>query len=272
MRVFCELLGNSLDIQRRPERIISLASGLTETVAELGAMQRLIGVSPYCHRYVHGLVAPVVGDYLVADTEVLRALKPDLILLTGGIQMKLAKHLADADLPAYALPLPSSRFGILENIITVGALIGELLIARSLADRLNARAASLQARAPATRPRVYVELWFGRHVRMVGGRCFVHDLIELAGGDNIFAANPDGYLPLDPAAVTAAQPHYAVFFSEPEYPVSAASLLAERGWNGLFSKGILECGVQKGRNLIHDGPSYFDTATWLFSQLHNTVN
>jgi ABC-type Fe3+-hydroxamate transport system substrate-binding protein len=269
MRLVCELLGNSLELPACPRRIISLVSSATETIVELGGGDRVIGVSPYCHRYVPELAAPVVGEYVTADIEALRALQPDLILLTTGIQAQLAQRLANAGLPAYALPLPASRFGILENIVTTGALIGELPAARALANRLAAAAETLMAQTPAVRPRVYTELWCGKYPRMVGGRCFVHDLIELAGGDNIFATNPGGYLPLDLPSVAASHPQTAIFFSEPEYPVSAAVLLTERGWNGLFSERVIECGVEKGRNLIHDGPSYFATAAWLRTQLHN---
>jgi len=271
MRVICELLGNSFELPSRPCRIISLVRSATKTMTELGCAERVVDVSPYCRRYAPEVAAPVVGDDLGADMEVLRALQPDLIFLTTGVQGALACRLAEAGLSAYALPLPSSRFGILENIVTLGALLGELRSARSLANRLNAAAEALRAQAPAVWPRVYAELWFGRHPRMVGGRCFVHDLIEWVGGDNIFAGNPGSYLSLDLPSVVTAHPQTAIFFSEPESPVSAAALLAERGWLGLVSDRVMECGLEKGRNLIHSGPSYFATAAWLHVQRHNRV-
>jgi len=64
MRVTCELLGNSFDLPAEPRRVVCLVSAATETLAELGCRDRLIGVSPYCSRYVEHLAAPVVGDYV----------------------------------------------------------------------------------------------------------------------------------------------------------------------------------------------------------------
>jgi ABC-type Fe3+-hydroxamate transport system substrate-binding protein len=210
----------------------------------------------------------VVGDYVRADIDALRSLAPDLLLFTAGVQLPLARRCAEAGLPAYALPVPSSRFGVLENIVTVGALIGEMEAARALVDRMGAEFERLRAARVAVRPRVYAELWFGRHPRTSGGRTFVHDLIELAGGENIFGANPQGYLPLDLSAATAARSDVALFFSEPEYPVDPRRLLAQRGWDGPCGPRVLASTVDRGRNLIHDGPSFADTARWLAEQMH----
>jgi ABC-type Fe3+-hydroxamate transport system substrate-binding protein len=203
-----------------------------------------------------------------ADIDALRALAPDLLLFTAGVQLPLARRCAETGLPAYALPVPASRFGILENIVTVGALTGGMETARALVDRMGAEFERLRAARVAVRPRVYAELWFGRHPRTSGGRTFVHDLIELAGGENIFGANPQGYLPLDLPAVPAARPDVALFFSEPEYPVDPGRLLAQRGWDGPGGPRVITSTVDRGRNLIHDGPSFADTARWLAEQMH----
>ena len=268
MKITCELLGNGFELPAAPQRIVSLVSAATETVALLGGLDRLVGVSPYCSRYVPDLAAPVVGDYLKADLEALRALAPDLLLFTAGVQLPLARRCAAAGLPAYAVPIPASRFGILENIVTVGGLVGAIAPARVLVDRMDADFERLRAACWSARPRVYVELWFGHHPRTSGGRTFVQDLIELAGGRNIFESSPQGYLPLDLPAVAAAKPDVALFFSEPEHPVDPGRLLAERGWDAPGGPRVIASTVDRGRNLIHDGPSFADTAHWLAGQMH----
>ena len=111
---------------------------------------------------------------------------------------------------------------------------------------------------------MYAELWFGKHPRSIGGRTFIHDFIELAGGENLFGAESADYLPLDLAAAEHGNPEIAVFFSEPEYPIAPAVLLAERGWTTKFPNlRVIVSTVECGRNMIHDGPSFFDTAAWL---------
>jgi ABC-type Fe3+-hydroxamate transport system substrate-binding protein len=209
----------------------------------------------------------VVGDYVHAEIEALRALAPDLLLFTSGVQLPLARRCAQAGLPAYAFPVPGSRFGVLENIVTVGALVGRGCAARALADSMEELFSRLRARAAGARPRVYAELWFGRHPRTTGGLSHVHDLIELAGGENVFGASPEGYLQLDLAAAGASRPDVVLFFSEPECPIDPAFLLARRGWDALPGFRPVVSTVARGCNVIHDGPSYAETARWLAGEL-----
>jgi ABC-type Fe3+-hydroxamate transport system substrate-binding protein len=267
VKISCELLGNSFELAGTPRRIVSLVSAATETLADLGCRERLIGVSPYCSRYVEHLGAPVVGDYVRADLGGLRALEPDLVLLTAGVQLPLARRCAAAGLPAYALPVPASRFGILENIVTVGALVDRIGPARALAGSIEAAFESILGSRGTARPRVYVELWFGRHPRTTGGRTFIHDLVEIAGGENVFGSRPEGYLPLDLAATAAARPEVVLFFSEPEYPVDHVRLIEERGWDAPGGPRAIVSTVARGTNIIHDGPSFSTTAAWLARQM-----
>lgn len=266
MRVSSPVAGSAFDLPPAP-RVVSLVSSATEVLFELGAGGLVVGVTPYCARYVPGLAAPVVADYLDADAAAVRAVRPDLVVACDGVQLPLARRLAAAGLPVYVLPVPSSRFGLLENALQLGALVGRLGEARALCDRLEREAAALQAAAPAARPRVYAELWFGRHARRPGGRSFVHDLVTLAGGDHLFGDRPDAYAPLDLAAVAAARPEVVVLFSEPEFPVDGVALLAERGWVAGFRPRLVVSTTARGRNLIHDGPSLLETARWLAGEL-----
>lgn len=267
MKVRCAALETAFDLPGRDGRVVSLVSSATETLEALGAAGSVVGVSPYCARYAPAVRAPVVGDYVDADPEALRAVRPDLVLVTDGVQLPLARRLAAAGLPAYLLPVPQSRFGILENAVALGALVGRLGEARALCERLEQGCALLAASAPARRPRAYAELWFGRHPRRPGGRSFVHDLVTLAGAEHLFGDRPDGYAPLELAETARRAPELLVLFSEPEFPVDAAALLAERGWDGPGAPRVIRSTVNRGRNLIHDGPSFLETARWLRGEL-----
>lgn len=267
-RVPGSLLGERIEIPARPRRVVSLVSGLTEAIWAMGLEERIVGVSRYCARYVGIGGRPVAGSYLQIDEAVLAELKPDLVLMTGGVQLGVARKLAAAGWPVYVLPLPESIYGIMENIRRIGALLGELPAALALTDRLERDVGLLRATAPRHRPGVLAELWCGRHVRMVGGLTFIHDLVTLAGGDNIFAAEPEGYLKFDDLAVRARRPDVVVvFWEEDDHVVDVAALLAERGWPGQWPFRVIEAGIQRGRNLIHDGPSLIETARWLRAEL-----
>jgi len=248
-----------------PRRVVSFVSSATETLFALGCGEALVGVTPYCARYVDNLAVPIAGDYLQADLDHLHRLEPDLVLVTSGIQTAFARRLAAAGLPVHALPLPASRFGILENQITLGGLMHRVAEARDLCTRMEAGFAQLIATAPARRPTVFIEMWCGRHLRGIGGLSFIHDLVELAGGVAVPQVRSEAYPKPDLDAVASLKPDAILFFHEPEFPVDAEALLAERGWN--WGPRLISSDITKGRIIIHDGPSYLDTARWLRHQL-----
>jgi len=267
-QVHCPILGRTLALPERPQRIVSLLSGLTEGLYAFGAGERVAGVTRYCGRYVSGLTAPVVGDYLRIDEELLRRINPDLVLATDGVQLGVARRLAAAGFPVYVLPLPNSFGGLLDNLRLTGALCGEMMAALELTRRMAQVAAELRVASPRRRPRVYVELWFGRHLRTIGGLTFIHDLVEMAGGTPLFADHAQAYFKPDLTAVAAAQPEVVLIFSEADdHPVDAGQLCAARGWTGAWDFRLIEAGIQRGRNLIHDGPSLIETAQWLQGRL-----
>lgn len=263
-RVRCEPLGEIVNLPMRPERVVCLVSGWTEAIWTMGLAERVIGVSKFCRRYVDTGDRAVAGDYLRIDEDKLRALRPDLVLMTGGVQLGVARRLAKAGLPVFVLPLPDSYFGVLENIRRLGALFGEMGAAQTLTAKMQARAAALRVASPARAPATYVELWCGRHPRMIGGLTFIHDIVELAGCRNVFADRAEGYLEIDRAAVAAARPELLVLFhEEDDHPLDVAAWREQSGWRG----PIIEAGITRGRNLLHDGPSLLDTSAWLQSEV-----
>jgi iron complex transport system substrate-binding protein len=269
MRVFCETLGVDIDLAERPQRIVCLASSLTETIFEMGCGHRVAAISAYCSRYIPANNLPVAGDYLRADEAMFQQINPDLILLTTGIQRTLGIRLAQAGYPVYALPLPSSISGVMENLNLLGGLLNEVESARRLRQRWEQQFQTLYLSAPLRRPRVYIELWFGKHMRTVGALSFIHDLVEAAGGDNIFGRDRRAYFTPDLAQVEMARPDVLLFHTEPEYQVDIAALIEERGWHRWNPAPYVVAGsVQKGQNIIHEGPSMMETATWLQGHFH----
>lgn len=264
-RIHNELLDHRFELSDSPKRVVSLLSSATEAIDKMGFIERVVGVSAYCDRYIPNLQAPVVGEYLNCDISEIKALQPELILTTSGIQLKLAAKLAKEGLPVYALPLPQSFYGVLENNLIVGGLLNELEKARELSSSMQIRADQLRNNSPSVRPSVYLELWLGRHMRAVGGGSFINDLIDIAGGDLVFKNHTQGYFTPDFEAVAAIQPDVHLFFHEPEYLVDPAQLVAERNWNP--NTPVIVSTVDCGQNMIQEGPSLLDTAEWLQDKL-----
>jgi len=264
LKIYCESLMRKLEFPDKIERIVSLVSGFTETIFEMGHGERIVGVSKYCSRYVNHPSAEVVGDYLKVDLSKLKSLRPDLVLLTTGVQTQLALDLLRKNLPVYVLPLPRSINGVWENVMLIGGLLNDVKSARELVLRwqkvfFNGRETLSE------RPSAYVELWFGKHMRTVGGLSFVNDLVEYAGVKNIFSDVNESFFVPPLKEVHRRRPKFIIFFYEPEFPIDPYRIVESRGWN--WKAKLIESTVECGKNLIHDGPSMMRTIQWLREQI-----
>lgn len=268
MKIHNDLIDHIIDLPDEPRRMVSLSSGFTESLFAMGCAERVVGVSSYCSRYVDVADRAVVGDYLEVDLDALAAIDPDLIVVTGGVQRSLAMKLKREGLPVYALPLPESFAGVCDAAVRLGALSGDVTRGRDLAWNMMTEAARIRSSWTGAIPSVYVELWFGRHVRTIGGRTHIHDTVEIAGGNPLFGTDPRSYLGIDISAVDEAQPEVFLGFHEPEFAVDFASEAEKREWSSWArAPRVVVSSVDRGRNLIHDGPSLLETARWLQGEL-----
>jgi len=271
-----EILQNRITIPQADgaRRIISLSSGYTEALFAMGFGNRVVGVSAYCSRYAACEKLPVVGDYLQVDYRLLEDLQPDLILLTSGIQLKLARKLVERGYPAHVLPLPSSIGAVCDGFVQLAAFCGDAETGRSFTDDLMEQLLSLRSRWQGKRPTLYAEAWFGRHARMIGSVTFMHDILRYSGAEPLFGSESWAFAA--PAAPYLEQignrrPEVFLGFSEPEYPVDFLLLSRERGWQEQFAPAIIVSDITRGRNIIHDGPSLVETVAWLQEELRKTL-
>jgi len=86
-------VGREVTIAARPTRIVSLAPANTEIVAELGAIDRLVGVTTYCDYPAEVADIEKVGDFIGPNLEAIAALDPDVVLLTTGVQAEVVGQL-----------------------------------------------------------------------------------------------------------------------------------------------------------------------------------
>lgn len=126
---------------------------------------------------------PRVGAFTSARLDKILALEPDLVLAFSDLQADIGSELAKAGI---AVHLFNQRdlSGIFAMIRTVGALVGAGDRAEALARSLEARVAEMaSAGNDASRPRVYFEEW---NDPMISGIGWVSELIEIAGGEDVF--------------------------------------------------------------------------------------
>ncbi len=171
-------------------RIVSLVPAATEMLFAIGAGPRVIGVSSYDHYPPEVESRTRVGALLDPDLERILALRPDLVVVYGS-QDDLRRKLQRASVGVF-----DYRHGGLAHVMATMRALGTRVGLAADADRVAAgldRALADVGRRVAGRPRPRVLIVIDREpgsLRQVlasGGVGFLHDLVTLAGGDNVFA-------------------------------------------------------------------------------------
>ncbi len=194
---------------RGPERIVCLTEEPTEILYQLGQGDRVVGISAYTVRPPEAKrEKPVVSAFVGGSVSKIAALEPDLVIGFSDIQADLARDLIAANLPVLIFNQRSIQ-EILDVIVDLGSLVQCREAAQQLVSKYVSRleVAHERAEARAHRPRVYFEEWDDP---MICGIRWVSELIEIAGGRDIFSERARGKLAkerfVDEAEVLAADP------------------------------------------------------------------
>jgi len=174
-----------------PQRIVCLTEEPTEILYALGEQERIVGISAYTVRPEGAREAhPIVSAFIDGSVKKICALKPDLIIGFSDIQADLAAKLIRAHQQVLIFN-QRSLTEILEVVQTLGSLVGQADKAASLVAgyRSNLEAAAERTRQQTHRPRVYFEEW---DEPAISGIQWVSELIELCGGEDIFADRAHG--------------------------------------------------------------------------------
>ena len=191
---------------RPPARIVTLAPHLTELVYAAGAGERLVGTLDTSDYPPAARQVPRIGDVTHIDAERLLALKPDLVLVWGdgspAEQQALLKRLG---LPTLSLE-QHHLADVAATIEQLGRVFGTEAVAGPAAAKLRAEVAALAATYRGQRRlKVFYEVW-STPLYTLGGHHVASEMLELCGGENVFADQPQAAFMVEEEAVYARDP------------------------------------------------------------------
>lgn len=222
-------LGRSLSLPDSVTRVISLAPNITEMIYAAGGGGRLVAVST-ADDYPPEVNALIRLGALPVNFESIVALEPDLVLLNAEInQADDADRLGGLGVPAMILET-SSLDGVIEDITTIGELLGTSDRATPQARLLRLAVDSLRIRTDSvSRPSVLFLIGFNT-LYAFGRDSYINDVIAAAGGRSI-TAHLEHNPVLNEEFVIAENPDYIIVAADgsfaPDYLVSSHPSFAD---------------------------------------------
>ncbi|MCA1561362.1 MAG: ABC transporter substrate-binding protein [Acidobacteria bacterium] len=182
--------GSRQPAEQRPSRIISAIPAVTEMLFAIGARPQVVAVGSFDNYppEIAGLAR--VGALIDPDLEKMLALRPDLVVVYDT-QVDLRRQLERARIPVFRY----RHAGLADVTATVrelGARVGRPAAAEAVAADIERSLAAIRTRVAGLRPPRTLVV-FGREkgalrgIYASGGVGFIHDMVEAAGGTNIFA-------------------------------------------------------------------------------------
>lgn len=241
-------------------------------MVKLGLEDRIVGTSSFCRIYLRNRSnKEVVGSYLTVNWEKLRKLRPDLVLVGGGVQEPLHHELLNNEYNTILLPHPGSVMEIFQNVLAVGLLTGSYDEASNLVKEYVSRLKEIRNTHHGTLPTVYVELFFGDDDVVTTGRLtYVDDLLRFSGGANLYRDEPVAFFRPDFDDVRDKDPDILIFSVKPGVRFNANEVVAKRGWTDMEAvrtRRLLVIYEGVDVNLASPGPSVVTTVEWLSRRL-----
>ena len=193
-----------------PQRVVSLAPSVTETLFALGFGDRVVGVTTYCDYPPEAQRLPKIGGFTNPSVEAIVATRPDLVIgVTDSSHPVKTKELEHLGIKV-ALISVASLDEILNSFKSVARMLGHEEAGDELAQKITRQFEEVKKRV-APMPRRSTLLAVGlRPLVAVGGKNFIDELITLAGGDNIAGNAAQPWLNLPDEYVIAKAPQVII--------------------------------------------------------------
>ncbi len=240
----------------------------------IGAGPRVIAVSSFDHWPPEVAKLTRVGGLLDPDIERILSLKPDLLVADASQSEVLAKAKA-AGIRVYPYTL-----GGIDNLARtmreLGRLMGTTQQADAAADAVDQRLNAIRKRVEGL-PRPRTLLVFGREpgalrsIDVSGGVGFLHDIVQLSGGDNVFGREKREWVRVSVENIVAAAPevvielHYGYYLTPQRVQTEMAV------WNSLTTIPAVRnhrVHLFEGDKFVVPGPRLVDAAAEIAKVIH----
>jgi len=189
-------LGFRLELERQPQRIVSLVPSWTETLFALGLGDRIAGVTKFCVEPAEAVAAlPKVGGTKNPDIGAISGLAPDLVIANAEENRREdIEELRALGIPVFTT-YPRKISSAVESIMKLGAVVGRAAEADALAREIVLAVSEIETGLGVwakLRFRVFCPIW--KNPWMVfNADTYAHDVLRMLGFNNVYASAGERY-------------------------------------------------------------------------------
>ncbi len=179
--------GQTITLDHPAQRIVSMAPHITEMLFAAGAGDKVVGVVEYSDYPEAAKKITNIGSATQLDLEILLALKPDLVVVWDSGNPKALVGKIEALGFTVFRSEPRQLGDIATNLEALGVLAGSEETARQAATIFRQQLQDLrQQYVDQSTVRVFYQIWH-QPLMTINGQHLISKVIELCGGENIFA-------------------------------------------------------------------------------------
>jgi iron complex transport system substrate-binding protein len=239
-----------------PQRVVCLTAETAEIAYLVGAGERVVGVPGTARRPEAAREKARVGGFTTFKLDRILALAPDLVLAFSDLQKDVVRDLIGAGV-AVLCTNQRSLDDVLRAILLIGGALGREAAARELIQDMRDEVKQVREYSSVwpDRPRVYFEEWPDP---MIAGIRWVSELIEIAGGRDVFSElRAAGNAParvVTSATVVERDPEI-ILASWCGKPVDAGAIAGRPGWDRITAVARGQIHELDGADVLSPGPS-----------------
>ena len=179
-------LGNSIVLDRTPQRIVSLVPSQTELLIDLGLESQLLGITKFCVHPGHlRKTKTIVGGTKTIRIDVIKALKPDIILCNKEENTQEIVESCQKLCPVHVSDIVTIEDNN-EMMFQYGMLFKKEKETRVLIDEINLGIKKLRTIvSKVDKKRVTYFIWQKPYM-VVGNDTFINTLLEISGYENAY--------------------------------------------------------------------------------------
>lgn len=274
MRFIALLLATLGLLSAAPKRIVSTAPSITETLFAMGLGPRVVGVTVYCKFPPQAAELPKIGTYLKPDVEAIVALHPDLVVV-----QQQPNHLGE-ELGRLHISYVEVQSQNLDSIYAGARAIGKVADATAAAEALVTNMRShlqMLKKLVAGHGRPTAVFLVGHNPGSLtgliagSGSSYFSDLLDTAGGTNIFSDASTPYPKISLEEVLARNPDVILELSgesRPKQEKVVSLWQSERSLKAVTTGRVYA--IPSGSFLV-PGPRAVEAASTLLHLLHPEI-